>query len=155
MITGKLRRFVNQFLLEKPGRSRTLEQWIQVLIESGERLRARAAAAEDTPANRARLNHITGIERWTQRRLRVFLGQLPVRDEYDGYRPGENLNWHDQMAAFTKARSETVALLRKLAAAEQSTLPPVVEHNQLGPLSLYAWIRYIHMHAGWEFRRIR
>jgi len=44
---------------------------------------------------------VIGIERWGQRRLRMLLGEPPVSDEYDSYRPGEDLSMPALRDAFT------------------------------------------------------
>jgi hypothetical protein len=153
---GALRKFAGDLLLEKPGRRKSLAQWSEALAASGEKLARRVEAAQgDEARNRARLNHIIGIERWGQRRLRVFLGQPPVRDEYDGYRPGGNVPLAELVAAFRSARAETIEIVQMLAEVPPDTLPATVDHNQYGPLSVYAWLRYLDMHAAWEARRIR
>jgi hypothetical protein len=156
MIAGKLRRFANDLLLEGPGRRKSLTEWKQALAKSGETLVARAEKATgDETKTRNALNHIIGIERWAQRRLRVFSGEAPVRDEYDPYRPGTGLQVSDLIAAFRAAREETIALVETLANIPEAERPETVEHNQHGPLSLYGWIRYLDMHASWEAKRIR
>lgn len=156
MFGAKLRKFANSMLLEGPGRRRPLAQWPRALAESGERIAARVHRARgNAERNGAILNHIVGIERWCQRRLRVFLGQPPVRDEYDGYRPQSSLALAEQLAAFRAARGETIALVEEILATPFEALPETVEHNQHGALSIYAWLRYLELHANWEARRIR
>lgn len=156
MVIEKLRGVASYLLLETPGRRKSLEQWAEALTASGRIISARVKEAQgDEAKNRIQLNHIVGIERWSQRRLRVFLGQPAVRDEYDGYRPGEKLSLAELLDVFETARAETVATLGQIASMPPQELPPTVEHNQYGPLSLYAWIRYLDMHAAWEARRIR
>lgn len=156
MFAGKLRQWANHILLENPGRRKSLDEWAQTLQRTKTRLAKRLAAAKgDEAHNRAILNHIIGIERWGQRRLRVFLGQPSVRDEYDGYRPRKGQTWPELVAEFEATRDETVAIVEQLAAVPEETLPPSVNHNQHGALSVYAWLRYMDMHASWEARRIR
>ncbi|MEX1018701.1 MAG: hypothetical protein WDZ49_03535 [Litorilinea sp.] len=156
MFGTKLRQFLSAVLLERPGRRKTLVEWPVALTASGERLVARVVNAQgDEARNREVLSHVVGIERWCQRRLRTFLGQPPVRDEYDGYRPGATASLAEQLAAFRAARADTIALVQELAEALPEPDEATVDHNQYGPLSVYAWIRYLDLHANWEARRIR
>ena len=143
-------------ILEWPAAGKSYAQWAATLEQSGRQIDARAAAAKDPVAAQKLLRHISGMERWGQNRLRVFLGAPFVRDEYDGYRPGVNLSLDQQRAAFQETRAETVDLARQLAAAAAGALATVkVEHNQFGPLSARGWLRYLDMHANLESKKFR
>ena len=145
-------------IIERPARNKSLEQWCGALTESGGAIEQRAAAAKDPFKAQDVLRHITGIERWSQSRLRVFLGAPYVRDEYDGYQPGAELDLKGQIAAFHETRAETVELAGQLQAASNaagSALPPTVEHNDFGPLSARGWLAYIDSHANREITRIK
>lgn len=98
---------------ERPAAKLTLDGLAARLGAGGEEVARRAAAAGDSPANRDRLAHIVGIERWGQRRLRTLLGEPLVQDEHDGYRPGADLAWDDLRAAFRRgARADPRARRR-------------------------------------------
>ncbi len=145
---------IASLILERPARKQTVAEFIAKLEESGRAIEARAAKAADTPGNREQLAHIAGIERWGQRRLRVFLGEPYVQDEYDGYRPAADLNYAQLQDFFHVTRQETVQIARRIAAAkvpDAATAP----HNFMGKLSVRAWLRYLDMHAGTESKRIR
>ena len=145
---------VANLIIERPAKNKSLEQWGDELTKTGAAIEERAAAATDSAKACSVLRHITGIERWGQNRLRVFLGAPYVRDEYDGYRTGEALDLKGQIAAFHETRAETVALVRRLQAAG-STLPATVAHNDFGPLTARGWLAYLDSHANREITRIR
>ena len=100
------------------------------------------------------LSHIIGIERWGQSRLRVFLGEPFTQDEYNGYRPARDVPWDELVGQFSATRSETIALARAL---DEALIAPdkTVLHNQLGPLSARAWLRYLQTHASREILQVR
>ncbi len=141
-------------ILERPGRKRTLAQWAQEFDRGVPRAEGRSATAKNEEAAANALRHITGIERWGQSRLRVFLGAPLQRDEYDGYAPAEGESAAAQLAALRAARSESAALIRQLEAAGVS-LDAAVPHNQFGPLTVRGWLAYLHSHAEREAWRIR
>lgn len=145
---------IASLILERPARKKTLTEFIAQLEASGGAIAARAAQAADTLGNREQLAHIAGIERWGQRRLRVFLGEPYVQDEYNGYRPAADLNYAQLQDFFRTTRQETVQIVRHIAEAkvpDAATVP----HNFVGKLSVRAWLRYLDMHASTESKRIR
>ena len=149
---------VASLIIERPAKNKSLAQWRETLAANGAAIEQRAAAATDAAKAQNVLRHITGIERWGQNRLRVFLGAPYVRDEYDGYRPGETLDLKGQIAAFHETRAETVELVRQVQAelqADGSALPAAVEHNDFGPLSARGWVAYLDSHANRESTRIK
>lgn len=147
-----LKPIVNLFFV-RPGQKRSLVEWAQKLAQDGEKIVQRAAA-KPTPQARATLRHITGIERWGQRRLQMALGEPLVHDEYDGYQPDVNDDLATLLDAFRTTRQATVLLAQQLAAAGISD-QVLVPHNQFGPLPVRAWLSYLATHANLESRRIR
>ena len=141
-------------LIEKPGAKRTLPEWISQLENDGKTIEARVNRAKNEQKAQIVLRHITGIERWGQQRLQVFLGKAFVRDEFDGYQPATNLSTQQQVAEFNKTRAETIAIVRKIAAANLNS-NKTVEHNQIGQLTLRGWLRYLDIHANLESKKIR
>ena len=102
----------------------------------------------------AGINHIVGIERWGQRRLRVPLREPLLMDSYRGYRLPEGTSMDNLVQAFADTRRDTVNLARELGSTDLK--PPVkVRHNDLGELSLGAWLAYLAGHAKRESLRIR
>ena len=149
-----LRQTIINFIIERPGRKQSISGWAKELTASGQELTAKFAAAPDTEFNRRVVSHLTGIERWGTRRLRVFLGDPLVENEYDGYRPAKDLDWPALQAAFAATRQETLAVVTQLAAAH-SDASHKVHHNQMGPLTAQGWLRYLHMHSTWEAKKVR
>lgn len=141
-------------LAERQAKGRTLEDLAEALERSDSTLNARFGRAKDTPQNREALNHIVGIERWGQRRLRVPLGEPLLMDSYQGYRLPDSTSMGDLIQAFAETRRDTINLARGLGSADLK--PPVkVHHNDLGGLSLGAWLAYLDGHAKRESLRVR
>ena len=153
-LQNPLRQTIINFIIERPGRKHTVSGWAKELTTSGQELAAKFAAAPDTEFNRRVVSHLTGIEGWGSSRLRVFLGDPLVQDEYDGYRPAKDLDWPAMQAAFTATRQETLAVVTQLAAANPDASRKVL-HNQMGPLTAQGWLRYLHMHSTWEAKKLR
>ena len=153
-LRDRLQRLGVELLVERPVRRKSLDELAATLERSGARLEQRFGSAAGTPENCARLRHIVGIERWGQQRLRVGLGTPLTLDDYDGYQPEPSLDWAGMRTAFQSARQETIALAQALAVAS-SDAAMRVPHNQLGPLSLRAWLRYLNLHANIEAQSIR
>lgn len=149
---------VAALIIERPAKGKTYDQWIAALEQSGRQIEQRAAAAQDAVKVRAVMRHITGIERWSQNRLRAFLGNEYQRDEYDAYQPGANLDLQGQIEAFRETRQESIELACELQAAvtsgrlaEMATVP----HNDFGPLTVRGWLAYMVSHAGRESTRMK
>ena len=144
---------VTGLLVERPAQKMTLDEHVVQLQAAGEEISRKLAAAPDTPANRDKLCHVIGIERWAQGRLRVFLGEPLVDDDPDGYRPSSHLNWDALSATFRAARQETIELAQQIAAADPDpTL--MVTHSQYGKLTAQGWLHYITTHASLEVKSI-
>lgn len=148
-----LRNPVINLLLVRPGRKRSFAEWALKLDQDGEAIVHRIRDKQ-SPLAKTTLRHITGIERWGQRRLQAALGEPFVQDEYDGYQPDVNDDWATLLDAFRTTRQMTVALTQQLAAAGL-TDQVMVSHNQFGPLPVRAWLSYLDTHANLESRRIR
>ncbi|MFZ2357822.1 MAG: hypothetical protein WA040_00620 [Anaerolineae bacterium] len=109
-----LRESITNRFLERPFRNLSAAQIAQRLELDGRTLERTFAAAKDNEHNRKLLNHIIGIERWGQSRLRVALGEPLAMDEYDGYRPPRKASWSELQNAFRSARQQSVALADQL-----------------------------------------
>jgi hypothetical protein len=140
-------------LLERPAQKWTLDEHAALLESSGTKLAQRYAAILDSESNREHLSHIIGIERWGQSRREVFLGAPLEIDDYEPYRPADDLGWAALQEEFRATRERTVALARELAAANLDT-SPTVPHNQYGKLTAYAWLHYLDTHANLESESI-
>lgn len=152
---GDVKDFVVSRVLEAPAGRSSYMDLTQSLERAGTHLAGRAARATDTPANREVLAHIITIERWGHSRLRVALReQAFVRDDSPAYRPPATLSMDELRSLLSSTRAGTVELTRQL-----HRTPPqddvTVEHNNLGPLTAKAWVRYLTQHADLESRRLR
>ncbi|MFN8444607.1 MAG: hypothetical protein U0175_27730 [Caldilineaceae bacterium] len=145
---------VAALFVERPGAKRSLAEWSDQLAADGRTIDNHVAAAKDAIKAQTVLRHMTGIERWGQQRLRVFLGQPLIVDEYDGYRTATNLSTEEQRVEFRKTRAETVEIVRKIAALKPDLTNKVL-HNSFGPLTARGWLRYLDMHANLESKKIR
>lgn len=153
-IAGGLKRQVVDLMVERPGRKKDYAAWIAALEASGRAIEARAAKGKYPELTAKVLRHISGIERWGQSRLRVFLGAPFVHDEYDNYRPGEGLTADEQRAFFCSTREETIRLAQQVRAAGLAGTETVL-HNSFGPLTARGWLSYLESHAKREAYRIR
>jgi len=151
--------------LERPARRGGFQGQALALEAAGRKLEARLRGAEGTPKQREVLRHIIGIERWGARRVRLAAefegGESGVRspetafgDAHRSYKPTEATSWEELIIKFVSARQETVALAKRLAKLGIDG-GVTVPHNDLGPLSLRAWLRYLRLHATLEGRKIR
>lgn len=141
-------------LLERPGRKWTMAAWGEKLAASGESIERRLEKYPDSQRNRQVLNHIIGIELWSQSRLRVGLGEPFKEDEYDNYRPPQTRTWEQLKAEFRLTRKKSVALAEALD-NNQADQFMMVKHNRYGLITLGAWLRYLDMHANLESKRIK
>ncbi len=141
-------------LVEMQGRRAPVSEWGARLANSAEAVAGRLATAPDTAKNRDLAAHIIGIERWGQRRLRMLLGEPPIRDEYDRYRPDAEQNLAALADVFRQTRAETVRVIAELEAAGcvPTTTAP---HNDLGNVSIRGWLSYLDGHAAMESRKLR
>ncbi len=153
-IGDNLRHLAANIFVERPGRKKSYAQWITALEISGQAIDQRAAGGKNQLAAQKLLRHISGIERWGQSRLHVFLGAPFVRDEFDGYQPGKTLSLDEQRAFFRTTRAETVVLARTLEAAQIPDTATAV-HNDFGPLTVRGWLCYLEMHARLEMKKLR
>ena len=152
-IRADITRVIGQMVFER-GAGKPLADVPAQLEAGGQKIMARAGKLQDSDFNRRVLNHIIGIERWGQRRLKVALGEPFVQDEYNGYRPARETPWEALKTQFAAARAETVALARALA-AQPGAAAKRIRHNDYGDLSVGAWLNYLRTHAEFESRKMR
>ena len=150
----KVTAFVVGLLLEKPTRHQSYAELAQKLEEAGQSIQTRLSGKDYTEFNHRVLSHIIGIERWGQSRLRVLQGHPLLQDEYNSYRPARDLPWEELVGQFSATRAETVALARALSDAKIDPDRTVL-HNQFGPISARAWLRYLQTHASREIMQVR
>lgn len=153
-IKEKLTSLGANLFLERPVRGKSYADLRGELDAAGRRILARLGSKAHSPFHHRVLTHIIGIERWGQSRLRSLLGEPLRQDEYDGYRPARDVPWEELIEQFQATRAETLALADALEAAG---VPPsaTVRHNDYGPLSALAWLRYLETHASREILQVR
>lgn len=139
-------------MIERQARKASFEDFVRGFTGQKKLIEGRIKEAEDTKANRKKLTHVIGIERWGQRRLKVVLGEPFVSDEHEAYCPDVNLSWKRMRAEFSRMRQETIGLIRSLAKASPTV--ETVEHNDLGELTAKEWLRYLTVHADFESKRL-
>ena len=140
-------------ITERNARGKSYTDFQRALVKTGETVHGRFQDAADTAGHRQAGRHIVGIERWSQSRLRAALGEAYLRDEYDSYQPGEELDMSSLAQAFAETRQGTERILTELEAAGVP-LSKTVPHNQLGEMTIGGWLSYIIAHAGRESKRL-
>lgn len=145
---------VIEWVVERPGQSKSYDEWKQQLSASGAAIEARAARSNSPDRASSVLRHLTGIERWGQRRLQILLGAAPLQDDYDGYQPDATLELAGQLVAFAQTRAATLKLVDQLKEAGVSDNLKAA-HNDFGRLSARGWLRYLDLHASLESKKIR
>ena len=138
-------------MTERSARGKSYADFQRALEKTGQTVHGRFTASSDTSGHRERGKHIVGIERWSQSRLRVALGEPFQRDEYDSHRPSGDLDMPALAQIFADTRAETGRLARELEAAGVP-LNQTINHNQMGEFTIGAWLSYIITHAGRESR---
>ena len=140
--------------MKREGRKHPLSEWPGLLAASQQTMVDSIQAASDTEKNQSVARHFIGIERWSQSRLRVFLGGELVMDEYDAYQPTADLDMAALADQFVETRQETVGLAQELCDAgitDDQTVP----HNDMGDVSARTWLAYIRGHAQQEAKRFK
>lgn len=153
-IIGRVIGRVLRPIIERQAKGRSVHDFVGSLEHSGEEVAKRLGNAPDTPHNREVANHIVGIERWGQRRLRVALSEPPVMDSYRGYRLPEGTDLGALRSAFSNTRRGTVELARELGFTDPKPRTKVC-HNDLGELSVGGWLAYLEGHAKRESTRLK
>jgi len=134
---------------ERQARGKTFSDLANELGEAWPRIETHLKGKPDTGMNREALAHCIGIERWGQSRLKVGLGEPFTLDAYHPYRP----NLEDGVDALAQAMKETREATIALAHDLEAKGVPVekkVEHNDLGEMSLGAWLMFLKQHASRE-----
>ncbi|CAN5906898.1 hypothetical protein BH24DEI2_BH24DEI2_10610 [soil metagenome] len=140
-------------LLERHVKNRAPETLVAALENSQSEVADRLRQAADTERNRDVANHIVGIERSSQRRLRSALGEPPLQDGYRGYRLPETATLDDLRHAFDTTRQDTLHLAQALQTNDVD-FETKIRHNDLGALSVRAWLAYLDGHAKRESTRL-
>jgi hypothetical protein len=152
-LRADITRIIGQTVFER-GAGKGLADFPARLETGGTKILARVDDVDDSDFNRRVLNHIIGIERWGQRRLKVALGEPFLQDEYNGYRPARETSWEALKTQFAQTRAETVALARTLA-AQPGAISTRIRHNDYGDLSVGGWLNYLRNHAELESHKLK
>ena len=137
---------IMNWISERGARNLSYDDLRSRMTASGARIGARFRTVAPTPHNLEAITHIIGIERWAAHRVRVALGDPLVIDEYDDYRPAAGANQEHLCAAFDGTRAATLALVGELQKANVPITATIV-HNELGAMSVGAWLVYMDNHA--------
>ena len=78
---------VKWWMLERPMRGKTGEQIAEILDKSGRKIWEQMQSVPESETNHRIITHVIGIERWSQRRIRVAEGEPFNDEEYTTYRP--------------------------------------------------------------------
>jgi hypothetical protein len=143
---------VIHFFITRQARNSTVEGIKLNLQKGGEAITMKINQAADTPDNRNSARHIIGIERWGLHRLQsVFNNCPPDMDEYDDFCPSAELALPLLANEFQAARSETLDMVEKLSPYRDKIVP----HNDLGEISVKAWLIYLSGHSKRELQKIK
>lgn len=123
------------------------------LEAAGQQAGSRLMNLQPSEWNYKLLNHVVGIERWGQARLRAALGEPIAIDEYNGYRPPLSLSWNELQDQFAATRRATAALARDIEESPAAGEP--ILHNQYGRLTPSEWLAYLNLHANAEIAKMR
>lgn len=149
-----IKKVVTHFMLERPVRNKSYAELGYLLEESGQTVLSRISQAAETEKNHRILTHLIGIEKWSQQRLRVALGDDFIDEEYDNYRPSQDADWSDLHDIFANTRAVTVGLTNELIIQNAPTVMKI-DHNDFGPVSPRGWLRYIDFHGRSESKRVK
>lgn len=151
-LKDSIRHFIIMQVMERPARRKGMVGLTKKLELAGKRLKDKFSKLEASESRQKTLRHIIAIERWGQSRLKVALGEALKEDENHSYKPDAATSWADLQALFAQTRAETLSIAKELT---NSAINPLttVKHNQFGPISLLAWLRYLEVHASLEARR--
>ncbi|CAN5857038.1 hypothetical protein BH24DEI2_BH24DEI2_18840 [soil metagenome] len=141
-------------VLEQQAKGQSFQALAHALERASTPVTERLDRATDTLHNRKVAHHIIGIERWGQRRLQVPLGEAFVDDSYQGYRLAEDADLATLRSAFGTTRRDTVELVRELEAAKVDPTTKVC-HNDLGALSVGAWLAYLTSYGKRESSKLK
>lgn len=146
--SDKVTQTVGPTLFDWLTKGSSIEDLAAELEASGKRNLQQLMEKMPTERNYKLLNHLIGIEKWGQRRLRVAVGEPFLLDEYDSYRPARGLSWNELQDIFGQTRKETLELARALEAAGVGDVQ--VLHNAFGEICVTHWLYYLRLHASTE-----
>lgn len=140
--------------LEIKGRGKNIQEWMETIQASGLDLIEGYTKVTDSEKNRKQLSHVIGIEKWSNRRLEVALGEPFLEGEYNDFRPARETDWEELQSQFRETREETVLNVARLI-TEDVDPTTKIKHNQMGDLTVLGWLNYIDTHATFESGQIK
>lgn len=153
-IKESLFQFGGRLFFERPGTKKSYEELIENLEVGGAKIGDRADGLMDGAYGREVLVHIIGIERWAQKRLKVFLGDAFIDEEYDNYRPSSEIAIVDLRKMFLAERNETVKIGREIHARHIAD-DMRVKHNDFQGINAKGWLYYVAGHAAQEAKGLK
>ena len=141
-------------MVDRPAKNQSLESLTDQLSGSQQIILDKVTGAMDNEDNRKQLTHVIGIERWGQNRLKVALGEPLTMEEYDGYRPQTGTSLPALAETFTQTRQNTLAVAEKLTAVPD-VAGKIVEHNDMGQMTVRSWLYYLDLHSNYELRNVK
>jgi hypothetical protein len=153
-VANVVQNLIVNLMLERPVQSKTISDLADDLERSGYTVGQRIGLGKTDQAATDKALHIIGIERWGQQRLRVALGEAFELDGHQTYKPSPDLSMLELQKTFQETRTQTIALARELERVNVGSDQRVL-HNNLGPLTVRGWLRYLGVHANLESLRLR
>lgn len=153
-IKESLLQFGGGLFFEKPANKKSYGELVQNLETNGTAIGEKTNGLMDGEFVRETMIHIIGIERWAQKRLKVFLGDAFIDEEYDKYRPDAAISIEDLRKIFLAERNETVKLAREID-ARRIPDETKVNHNMFQDFSAKAWLHYLAGHAAQEAKALK
>jgi DinB superfamily len=153
-VANLVQHLIVNLTLEYPAQKKSISVLADDLERSGYTVGQRIGLGKTDQASTEKALHIIGIERWGQQRLRVALGEAFKLDGHHGYKPSKDLSMTELQKTFQETRTRTIALARELERVNVGRTERVL-HNNLGPLTVRGWLRYLGLHANLESRRLR
>ena len=140
--------------MQRGSKDISIAELTTALEESKDEVADKIRQGNGTQDNRLQACHVIGLERWGQRRLEILLGEPEVSDEMDPYCPASDTSMSDLAETFEATRDDTLAIVERL---RESSVAPDAEapHNDMGDLSLRAWLFYLNGHALREAGRVK
>ena len=139
---------VGPHVFEWLGKGASIEDLTAELEAAGKRNMQQLMEIIPTERNYRLLNHMIGIEKWGQQRLKVALGEPFELDEHNRYCPPFRLSWNELQDIFSQTRSDTLEIARQIEALEPNETE--IFHNDFGEMSVNHWLHYLRLHANIE-----
>ena len=81
----------------------------------------------------------------------MAIGEPYLDEEYDHYCPSLEKTWDELISEWKNTRQTSITMTKEISELNSKK----ILHNQFGPLSVKAWLRYLDVHASSEGRKIK